>query len=220
MNGKVDRAALAALAPADRVVTTAPRDAVERTLAGIWAQVLGFDVGVDEPFDTLGGHSLHAVRLVNRITEAFGVTVPLSVFFGPVTVAGLARRPELAAGGAGTRPVPLPRAGDDPARPTTAQARYWFIDQFVADRSLYNVGTVFAIDGRLDVPALRTTLTELLRRHEALRLCIVDTPEGPRQRSGRRRKRERQGRRRRWRRSRSGIGGPSSWWAAACWPSW
>ena len=182
VNGKVDRAALAALAPADRVVTTAPRDAVERTLAGIWAQVLGFDVGVDEPFDTLGGHSLHAVRLVNRITEAFGVTVPLSVFFGPVTVAELARRPELAAGGAPTRPVPLPRAGDAPARPTAAQARYWFIDQFVADPSLYNVGTVFAIDGRLDVPALRTTLTELLRRHEALRLCIVDTPKGPRQR--------------------------------------
>src|SRR5205814_1906445 len=118
---------------------------------------------VHEPFDTLGGHSLHAVRLVNRIAEAFGVTVPLAVFFGPVTVAELARRPELAAGGAGTRPVPLPRAGDDPARPTTAQARYWFIDQFVADRSLYNVGTVFAIDGRLDVPALRATLTELMR---------------------------------------------------------
>ncbi|MCP4571609.1 MAG: AMP-binding protein, partial [bacterium] len=74
--GKVDRQALAELdllqdEPAERYV--APRDDVERRLAGIWEEVLGRPfIDVRAHFFHLGGHSLLAVQLMARIRREFG----------------------------------------------------------------------------------------------------------------------------------------------------
>ena len=71
---------------------------------------------------------------------------------------------------------------------TSAQARYWFIDQFAPDRALYNVSVGFEIEAdpdhslAFDPQALAGTITELVRRHPALRTAIVHTADGPRQR--------------------------------------
>jgi len=92
-NGKVDRAAL----PAPDAVRpdlggfVAPSGAVEESLAGIWAQVLGVDrVGAGDNFFDLGGHSLLATQVVSRIRGAFGVEVPLAALFDQPTIAEIA----------------------------------------------------------------------------------------------------------------------------------
>ena len=91
-NGKVDRKALPApdaTAAADACVE--PRDAVERVLAGIWADLLNVPrVGVEDDFFVLGGHSLLAVQAAARAQEAFGVEVPLRHVLDRPTVAGMA----------------------------------------------------------------------------------------------------------------------------------
>src|SRR5208282_6709487 len=69
-NGKLDRKALPA-PEADAYAVRgyeAPQGEVEKTLAGIWADVLKVHrVGRHDDFFELGGHSLLAVRLIARM---------------------------------------------------------------------------------------------------------------------------------------------------------
>ena len=79
-NGKVDRRALPAPQnrPEEMGEYVAPRTAMERALTDIWTQVLKIDgVGVNDNFVELGGHSLHAMKLIARI--AAELQVDLSV---------------------------------------------------------------------------------------------------------------------------------------------
>ena len=66
----------------------APRTGVERTLAGFWADLLGVsDLGVEDDFFTLGGHSLIAVRLFAMIRRQWKIDLPISVLFEAPTIA-------------------------------------------------------------------------------------------------------------------------------------
>jgi acyl transferase domain-containing protein len=57
----------------------------------IWAELLGLpDIGVDDDFFVLGGHSLLGTKVVARIREALGVDLPAGAVFDTPTIAGLA----------------------------------------------------------------------------------------------------------------------------------
>jgi acyl transferase domain-containing protein/thioesterase domain-containing protein/acyl carrier protein len=69
----------------------APRDTIERDLAAIWRDTLGLQqVSIDDDFFELGGQSLIAMRLFNRIRKEHGVELPLSVLFQAPTIAATA----------------------------------------------------------------------------------------------------------------------------------
>jgi amino acid adenylation domain-containing protein len=94
-NGKVDRTRLALANPAEtdrareRIL---PRTDTERRLAAIWSRLLKIEeVGVDESFFEIGGHSLMAVRLFAEIERKLRVRLPLSSLFQNATIAGLAK---------------------------------------------------------------------------------------------------------------------------------
>lgn len=64
-----------------------PETEIEQQLAGIWEQVLNKkDIGVDDSFFDLGGHSLKANQLVNRIQREIGVEVGLADVFTYPTI--------------------------------------------------------------------------------------------------------------------------------------
>ncbi|SBT43396.1 non-ribosomal peptide synthetase [Micromonospora narathiwatensis] len=95
-NGKVDRAALPSpwesLLPAGH---RPPADEVERTVHEIWRETLGRDdFGVADNFFELGADSLHAVRILGRLREEFGIEPDadegLPMLFDSPTVAELA----------------------------------------------------------------------------------------------------------------------------------
>jgi acyl transferase domain-containing protein len=73
----------------DRVL---PRTELERTLVSIWTDVLGeVAMGVEDNFLELGGDSLIGLRIISRIRDHFGVSVPLVSLMGKrATIAGLA----------------------------------------------------------------------------------------------------------------------------------
>lgn len=92
-NGKLDRRALPAsdLSQSPRKGFVAPRGAVEKTLAEIWAQILQIEpIGVHDSFFALGGHSLLTTQLLVRLRETFQVNLPLQTLFESPTIAGLA----------------------------------------------------------------------------------------------------------------------------------
>ncbi|MFQ6349024.1 non-ribosomal peptide synthetase [Pseudomonas sp. R11F] len=92
-NGKLDRKALPALdiGQLHSQDYLAPRNALETTLAGIWAEVLKVErVGVQDNFFELGGHSLLATQIASRVQKTLQRDVPLRAMFECSTVAELA----------------------------------------------------------------------------------------------------------------------------------
>jgi acyl carrier protein len=70
---------------------------VEQRLALIVASLLdAADVGVNDNFFLLGGHSLLGTQLITRVRDAFGVDLPLRAVFDHPTVEGLASEVERA----------------------------------------------------------------------------------------------------------------------------
>ena len=92
-NGKLDRKALPDLdiGQLHSQDYLAPRNALEETLAAIWAEVLKVErVGVQDNFFELGGHSLLATQIASRVQKTLQRDVPLRAMFECSTVAELA----------------------------------------------------------------------------------------------------------------------------------
>ena len=67
--------------------TTPPRTPPERQLAAIWSELLNVkEIGIDDNFFDLGGHSLLLTRLATRIEAGFGVRLPLRFLFDNPTL--------------------------------------------------------------------------------------------------------------------------------------
>lgn len=93
-SGKVDYRALPPPdAPRGGGDAAPPQTAVERTIAGIWKDVLRTDrVGLHDNFFDLGGHSLALVRVHTRLIEEFGEAPAMVEMFEHPTVHSLASR--------------------------------------------------------------------------------------------------------------------------------
>jgi acyl carrier protein len=110
-NGKVDRKALPVTELGSLNVDSyvAPTTEVQTRLAALWADVLRVSrVGIRESFFALGGHSMLAVRMLNRLRDSFGVEIPLRTVFRAQTVEELSAHVEaalLVGGNSGNKPT-------------------------------------------------------------------------------------------------------------------
>jgi thioesterase domain-containing protein/acyl carrier protein len=95
-NGKLDRKALptpdANQLQLDQPYD-APRDTVEIELCRMWEEALRVPgIGIHQNFFELGGYSLMAVSLVNKIRRRFSVRIAVATIFEAPTIAQLATR--------------------------------------------------------------------------------------------------------------------------------
>jgi hypothetical protein len=80
----------AARAATPAVAVVAPRSEIEKTIAGIWGELLDLrEVGIHHNFFELGGHSLLLARVRARLREAVGRDVPILEMFRYPTVSAL-----------------------------------------------------------------------------------------------------------------------------------
>ena len=184
---KIDRRALdKAFRSADTREIAQPVSPIEVALAHIWKQVLSReDIGVQDDFFALGGHSLSLMRLQARLRDHFQVKLPLQTLFVNTTIAQQARYIEdlltsvqqrsIPQSQASTSSSPLVRKTEKSffAPMSSAQQRQWFLDQLDPGNPAYNVFRGLHLRGPLDRGALQRALQAIVDRHEILRTSLV-----------------------------------------------
>ncbi len=92
-SGKLDRQILPPPSPADRAARaggTTPSTAMELALAELWRSMLSLEwVGCEDSFFDVGGNSLKAVVMLNRLKPVFGVDISTRDFSADPTISGL-----------------------------------------------------------------------------------------------------------------------------------
>jgi amino acid adenylation domain-containing protein/non-ribosomal peptide synthase protein (TIGR01720 family) len=174
-NGKLDRKAL----PRPKFVQqgyVAPQNTLETQLCQLWQEILDVpQVGVTDDFFKLGGNSILAINLVNRIRGQLDIELSLADLFEynrirPLIEHGLARQ--------AIRIEPF----ECERYPLSyAQQRLWFIEQFDQGTAAYQIPILLKLGGT-DKPANNEAAEEALRavidRHQVLRTCIGEDRSG------------------------------------------
>ncbi|MEU3529938.1 non-ribosomal peptide synthetase, partial [Streptomyces sp. NPDC038707] len=169
LNGKVDRRAL----PEPEFAAgeyRAPRTPEERTLAAVYAEVLGLDrVGLDDDFFAIGGDSIRSIQVVAR-ARARGVEISPRQVFESRTVA------ELAAGarvGAATAPEELAEleGGGVGWMPLPPAGAYLLEAGGAIDR--FSMSALLELPEAIDAAGLAATLGAVLDHHDILRSRLV-----------------------------------------------
>ncbi|QXH69762.1 non-ribosomal peptide synthetase [Pseudomonas asgharzadehiana] len=172
-NGKLDRKALPVpeLQPA-LAGYQAPRNEMERGLAGLWQEVLKLDqVGVSDNFFELGGDSIVSIQLVSR-ARASGIHFTAKELFTHQTVQGLARVARHAPPQAVVEQGPVTGA-----TPLLAIQQDFFA-QAIAERHHWNQSVLLRPAQALQAEALEQALQALIGHHDALRLSFSQGAQG------------------------------------------
>jgi amino acid adenylation domain-containing protein len=177
-SGKIDRRALPAPeAGAGRVdgEFVAPRTAMEKIMAELWAAMLGVGrVGVHDDFFALGGHSLLASQILARLRRDHGVQLSFRKFFEAPTVARLAKEAEASAGV--EAPVQLPLSRRAPGAPvplSMAQERIALMEQMhPQQQKTHSLPAAWQISGNVEPRELQASLDSVIARHETLRTVV------------------------------------------------
>jgi amino acid adenylation domain-containing protein len=182
-NGKADRAALPSLTQPETGHTSVGHSTpTEEILVSIWSSVLGIDnLGVEDDWFEVGGHSLSAMQVISRLRSAFRIELPLRHVFEERTVARLAKRIEAQRQAEiSILPPPIrPRRDCDQLPLSYSQRRLWLLDQLHPDSSFYNVPIVLRLTGPLNVDALERSLIGIMQRHEVFRTIYQKVEEEP-----------------------------------------
>ena len=176
---RLTREALEAAEPGERQAL------LEDLLVERVAQVLGVDPAVvdrAQPLVALGLDSLRAMELKGALETSLDAAVPVSSLLDDTRIDRLAVELLQAVFLTyGAVPVlTIPAEGEAPL--TFAQERLWFLDRLQPGSAAYNIAGVLRLRGAVDATALRGSLEELVRRHDALRTVFAEVDGRPLQR--------------------------------------
>lgn len=183
-HGKIDRKALPQPAIASEAAFREPQTDTERTVAGLFGELLGAGrVGLDDSFFDLGGHSLAATKLVAAIRAECGVDIGIRDIFETETVARLAQLIDQSEPDADTpeRPRLVKTSHNDRLPLSAAQLRSWFAYQIEGPSEVNNIPFVARLSGPCDVDALVSAFSDVVARHDILRTTYGEVSGVPHQ---------------------------------------
>jgi amino acid adenylation domain-containing protein len=170
-NGKIDKKQLPpCVDPRGEQRPSTPFKApFEEDVAQLYEEIVGAPrVARDDDFFALGGHSLMAGKLVQRVHTKLGMRIAMADLFTHPRVHQLAaflhanQEPRI-----GCRMEPISRPAFVPL--SSAQGRLWFLQRLDPQSTDYNISAVLHIRGYVDLPALEFAIQQVVARHEALR---------------------------------------------------
>ena len=177
-NGKVDRKALPKPQVEEADTYLAPRTDLENQLCDLWAASLGRNqVGIRNNFFEMGGQSLVATQLINKVSKLLGRPVPVRLLFENPTVEALAQALDTLSDH-GQRPAIKVRQDRSQAPLSFGQQRLWFFEKMNPGTHANNMPVALKIKGELDTAVLEKAFQEVVRRHESLRTYFIEDAQG------------------------------------------
>jgi amino acid adenylation domain-containing protein/non-ribosomal peptide synthase protein (TIGR01720 family) len=148
----------------------APRTPAERTLARIWADVLGVDrVGVADNFFELGGDSILCIQVVAKARQA-GFDLTSRDLFMHQTVAALAASRAEMSPQTSQNPPPTADQGAVRGEVPLTPIQHWFFATHPARPEHFDQSVLVELTERPEEAALRRALAAVLAHHDALRM--------------------------------------------------
>ena len=149
---------------------------LEKALAEIWAEILGYDeIEFDDDFYTLGGDSMSGIDIIDRISKDLGQPVTFTDLVESGTVSVLAERLRIhsreANSAANSRNIPLPSSAPPMSRyPLSWEQMALIRAQMTAENSIaYNLPNLLSLPPNCNLDQLISALDSLTGRHEILR---------------------------------------------------
>ncbi|MGG7175941.1 amino acid adenylation domain-containing protein, partial [Clostridium paraputrificum] len=175
-NGKLDKGALPDIVEENIEEYIAPRNEIEKIIVKTFQDVLGRNkVSVYADFFEVGGHSLRATKIVNRIEAEIGMRIPIKVIFSHRTPEAIARYIEETEK---TEYEFIPKAEKKKFYElSSAQRRMYLIWQMDKESTVYNMAACYKLDGEVKENEIKNSLEKIISRHEILRTCFI-TNEG------------------------------------------
>ncbi|WP_440069318.1 amino acid adenylation domain-containing protein [Tenacibaculum discolor] len=176
LNGKTDRKALAnvkGIILENEVTYVAPKNEIERKLVAIWENVLKRkEIGLEDDFFDLGGHSLKLTLLINKIAKEFKVKIPFEKLFN---YSVLKDQVNLIKESNRTKEMPIvPLQEAKNYEMSYAQRSLWLVSQFKEKNLAYNMPVLYKFKGLLDRELLEKAFKNLITNHEILRTVFVE----------------------------------------------
>src|SRR6185437_2224426 len=173
-NGKLDRNALPNSEPEEKNVYVAPRDELEQKICMIYAEVLELpfnQVGITDNFFRLGGNSILAIRLANKLSIDLKINLTVAMLLKSRNISamlGYMRNNSME-----TVTIPKTTISKNLYYPLSfAQERLWFIDRYENGSSAYNILLVVEINNKVDLTILKQSIGSIDKRHEVLHSLI------------------------------------------------
>ncbi|MGD2086554.1 MAG: amino acid adenylation domain-containing protein, partial [Candidatus Aminicenantes bacterium] len=181
--GKIDRKSLPQPEVTPALEYVAPRNAVEDSLVNIWCDLLGLDraqIGINDNFFQLGGHSLKAAALLARIHRQFSLEIPLAEMFKTPTIRGIAEYIAKSGKGFYSPIEPVEKKTHYPLSP--AQGRMYILHRMEPQSTTYNISTLEILKGDIKKEKIEKIFKRLIHRHESLRTSFEMSAGKPIQR--------------------------------------
>jgi non-ribosomal peptide synthetase component F/acyl carrier protein len=157
-----------------------PRDEIDKKVASMWWEILELEntiIGIDTNFFQLGGQSLKATLLLQKIHKEFNVRMTLGEMFKAPTIKGMSTYIK---GAIKTSFSPVELAErKEYYHLSSAQKRLYVLQQMELTKTTYNLPINVVLKGKLEKLKLEGTFRALIARHESLRTSFAPVAETP-----------------------------------------
>ncbi|MFK8103154.1 MAG: non-ribosomal peptide synthase/polyketide synthase, partial [Saprospiraceae bacterium] len=145
----------------------------EEAIHEIWSKVLDQkEIGTDQDFFEIGGHSLLAMRVKSAINKVLETEVDIRDLFIHKTIESIAQHIESGVKGLVIPRITVQERGEKIPL-SFAQERLWFIHK-LGGSSNYHMPVVLRLEGQIDLLALEDSFKEIVNRHEVLRTTFKE----------------------------------------------
>ncbi len=141
----------------------------QESILKIWIELLGIDeINIKDNFFNLGGHSLIASQVINRINDLFKTDLPLGSLFDYPSIEEISEKIEKE-DSKNHESISFEKIKGDKNLPVSQdQLRLWILHQFDKNPA-YNIPFTYSLKGNINYDLLKKSLNEVFNRHAILR---------------------------------------------------
>jgi amino acid adenylation domain-containing protein len=180
INGKLDKHKLLHYEFRKLNDYVAPTNALETQMVNIWSEILSLNVnrvGIKSDFFKLGGNSILAIKLANRLNREFNKNINVTSIFKYKNITDLIDSTKHIV----NKPyfiISQPNLAKEECKLSFAQERLWFIHKYAEGNNVYNTSLIYELKKTCNKLNLFACFRDIVNRHEILRTIIKDDITG------------------------------------------